>query len=126
MRALILRWAVILIAVFLVAWGLPQTGIFGDTQFVNYGNDWVTLAIFAAVLALLNTFIKPILQILSIPLTCLTFGLFTIVINVALFALAAWLVPSMQVAGFWGALVGAVAISVVGWGVNILTGEKIG
>ena len=126
MRALILRWAVILIAVFLVAWGLPQTGIFGDTQFVNYGNDWVTLAIFAAVLALLNTFIKPILQILSIPLTCLTFGLFTIVINVALFALAAWLVPSMQVAGFWGAVVGAVAISIVGWGVNLLTGEKIG
>lgn len=126
MRALILRWAVILIAVFLVAWGLPQTGIFGSTQFVNYGNDWVTLAIFAAVLALLNTFIKPILQLLSIPLTCLTFGLFTIVINVALFALAAWLVPSMQVAGFWGALVGAIAISVVGWGVNILTGEKIG
>jgi putative membrane protein len=126
LRALILRWAVILIAVFLVAWGLPQTGIFGNTQFVNYGNDWVTLAIFAAVLALLNTFIKPILQLLSIPLTCLTFGLFTIVINVALFALAAWLVPSMQVAGFWGALVGAVAISVVGWGVHLLTGEKIG
>ena len=126
MRALILRWAVILIAVFLVAWGLPQTGIFGSTQFVNYGNDWVTLAIFAAVLALLNTFIKPILQLLSIPLTCLTFGLFTIVINVALFALAAWLVPSMQVAGFWGMVVGAVAISVVGWGVHLLTGEKIG
>jgi len=125
-RALILRWAVILIAVFLVAWGLPQTGIFGSTQFVNYGNDWVTLAIFAAVLALLNTFIKPILQLLSIPLTCLTFGLFTIVINVALFALAAWLVPSMQVAGFWGMVVGAVAISVVGWGVHLLTGEKIG
>ncbi|MEP6774801.1 MAG: phage holin family protein [Chloroflexota bacterium] len=125
MRALVLRWAVILIAVFLVAWGLPQTGIFGSTQFVNYGNDWVTLAIFAAVLALLNTFIKPILQLLSIPLTCLTFGLFTIVINVALFALAAWLVPSIQVAGFWGAVVGAVAISVVGWGAHLLTGEKI-
>jgi putative membrane protein len=125
-RALILRWAVILIAVFLVAWGLPQTGIFGDTQFVNYGNDWVTLAIFAAVLALLNTFIKPILQILSIPLTCLTFGLFTIVINVALFALAAWLVPCIQVAGLCGMVVGAVAISIVGWGVHLLTGEKMG
>jgi putative membrane protein len=117
---------VILIAVFLVAWWLPQTGIFGDTQFVNYGNDWVTLAIFAAVLALLNTFVKPILKVLSIPLTCLTFGLFTIVINVALFALAAWLVPSFSVAGFWGALVGAVAISVVGWVMHLLTGEKIG
>ncbi len=125
MRALILRWAVILIAVFLVAWGLPQTGIFGNTQFVNYGNDWVTLAIFAAVLALLNTFIKPVLKVLAIPLTCMTFGLFTIIINVALFALAAWLVPSMQVAGFWGMVVGAVAISVVGWGVHLLTGEKI-
>lgn len=125
MRALILRWAVILIAVFLVAWGLPQTGIFGDTKFVDYGSDWVTLAIFAAVLALLNTFIKPILQILSIPLTCLTFGLFTIIINTALFALAAWFVPSFHVTGFWGALVGAVAISIVGWGVHIFTGEKI-
>jgi putative membrane protein len=125
-RALIVRWAVILIAVFLVAWGLPQTGIFGNTQFVTYGNDWVTLAIFAAVLALLNTFIKPVLKVLAIPLTCMTFGLFTIVINVALFALAAWLVPSFQVAGFWGALVGAVAISLVGWGVHLLTGEKIG
>jgi putative membrane protein len=52
--------------------------------------------------------------------------LFTIIINTAMFALAAWLVPSFNVAGFWGALVGAVAISIVGWAVHILTGEKIG
>jgi putative membrane protein len=125
MRTFVLRWAVIVIAVFLVAWGLPQLGLFGNTQFVDYGNDWVTLAIFSAILALLNTFVRPILVVLSIPFTCLTAGLFLIVINMALFALAAWLVPSFSVAGFWGVLVGALAVSVVGIGVNVLTGEKL-
>ncbi|MEO5953549.1 MAG: phage holin family protein [Chloroflexia bacterium] len=125
MRTFILRWAVIVIAVFLVAWGLPQLGIFGNTQLINYNNDWVTLAIFSGVLALLNTFVRPILVILSIPFTCLTMGLFLLVINTALFALAAWLVPSFSVAGFWAALVGAIAISLVGMGIHILTGEKI-
>jgi putative membrane protein len=125
LRTFILRWAVIVIAVFLVAWGLPQLEIFGGTQLINYNDDWVTLAIFSGVLALLNTFVKPILVVLSIPFTCLTMGLFLIVINTALFALAAWLVPSFQVAGFWAALVGAIAISLVGMAVNLVTGEKL-
>jgi putative membrane protein len=125
LKTFILRWAVIVIAVLLVTWGLPQLGIFGNAQLVNYGNDWVTLAIFSGVLALLNTFVKPILVILSIPFTCLTMGLFTIVINTALFALASWLVPSFSVGGFWGALVGAIAVSIVGMAVNMLTGEKM-
>lgn len=125
MRSFILRWAVIVIAVFLVSWGLPQIGIFGNNQLVSFGDNWVTLAIFSGILALLNTFVRPILVILSIPLTCLTFGLFIIIINTAMFALAAWLVPSFSVAGFWGALVGAIAISIVGFGAHLLTGEKI-
>jgi putative membrane protein len=123
MRTLLLRWAVIVIAVFLVAWGLPQLNLFGDKTFVSY-NDWVTLAIFAAVLALLNTFVKPILAFISIPFTCLTGGLFLIVINTALFYLASILVPDIYVSGFWGALVGAVAISIVGMGVGLITGER--
>ena len=125
MKTFILRWAVIVIAVFLVAWGLPQLEIFSGTQFVDYGDDWVTLAIFSGILALLNTFVRPILVFLSIPFTCLTMGLFLIVINMALFALAAWLVPSFSVAGFWGVLVGAIAISLVGMAVNAVTGEKL-
>lgn len=120
MRTLLLRWAVIVIAVFLVAWGLPQTGLV-DTSLVSY-TDWVTLAIFAAVLALLNTFVRPILAFLSFPITCLTAGLFGLVINVAMFALAAWLVPGMTVQGFWGALVGALAVTIVGVVINMVTG----
>jgi putative membrane protein len=123
-RILLLRWAVIIIAVFLVAWGLPRIGLFGDKVFVSYNDSWGTLAIFAAVLALLNTFVRPILAFISIPFTCLTFGLFLIVINTAMFALAAILVPNISVAGFWGALVGAIAVSLVGVFVNMLTGER--
>lgn len=114
----------IVIAVFLVAWGLPQLGLFGDKSFISYGNNWVTLLIFAAVLALLNTFVRPILVFLSIPITCLTAGLFIIIINTAMFALAAVLVPGFHVSDFWGALIGAIAVSVVGIVAHLLTGEK--
>jgi putative membrane protein len=123
-KILLLRWAVIIIAVFLVAWGLPQTNLFGDKVFVSYNDSWGTLAIFAAVLALLNTFVRPILAFVSIPFTCLTFGLFLIVINTAMFALAAWLVPNISVSGLGGALVGAIAVSLVGVAVHMLTGER--
>ena len=119
MRTLILRWAVIVIAVFLVAWGLPQTG-FVDEPLISY-NDWATLAIFGAVLALLNTFVRPILVFLSIPFTCMTAGLFIIVINTALFALAGMLVPGFAVSGIGGAIVGAIAVSVVGIASNFIT-----
>ena len=118
MRTLLLRWAVIVIAIFLVAWGLPQVGITTE-PLISY-NDWVSLAIFAAVLALLNTFVKPILLFLSIPITCLTMGLFVLVINTALFALAAQLVHGVNVSGFWGAFIGAIAVSVVGVVLNLV------
>jgi putative membrane protein len=121
LRTLLIRWAVIVIAVFLVAWGLPQTGLVKE-PLIRY-DDWVTLAIFAAVLALLNTFVRPILLFLSIPFTCLTLGLFVLVINTAMFALAAALVPGFSVSGFWGAFIGALAVSVVGIAINMLTSE---
>src|SRR5207237_8024902 len=86
--------------------------------------DWVTLAIFAAVLALLNTFIRPILVFLSIPFTCMTAGLFVIVINAALFAIAAAIVPGFYGANFWGPVVGALAVSEggLGWDFNTQAG----
>jgi putative membrane protein len=117
-RTLLLRWAVIVIAIFLVAWGLPRVGITTE-PLISY-DDWISLAIFAAVLALLNTFVRPILLFLSLPVTCLTLGLFVLVINTALFALAAQLVHGVNVSGFWGAFVGALAVSIVGVAVNLI------
>ena len=124
MGTLLVRWIVIMIAVFLVAWGLPQLGF---ESFVSYGDDWVTLAIFSAVLALLNTFIRPILALISAPITCLTIGLFALVINTIMFALAAYLTTQFlnrpfEVSGFWGAFIGALAVTVVGVAANFITG----
>ena len=86
MRTLLVRFLVIVVAVFLVSWGLPK--LFNMEPPIKY-DDWGTLLIFSAILALLNTFIRPILKLLALPITCLTLGLFGIFINVVMFFLAA-------------------------------------
>ncbi len=83
--------------------------IFRD-RFVTYQSKEAVL-IFGLILGVLSAFVKPILKVIALPLTCLTFGMFTLVINAALFGAAAWLTPGMQVST-WGALIGAVVASV--------------
>jgi putative membrane protein len=58
----------------------------------------------------INAFIKPIVQIISIPISCLTFGLFALVINAVLFKLGAAITPGLEV-GWWGAFIGAILVS---------------
>lgn len=68
----------------------------------------------AAVFGVLNALLGPIFQILALPITILTFGLFAIVVNAILFALAAWLVSGFRLLwGFWSALLGAIALGFV-------------
>jgi putative membrane protein len=83
--------------------------IFGD-RFVTYDNETAVL-IFGVLLGLLTAFVKPALQIISLPITCLTFGLFALVINAVLFGVAAAIAPGLDVT-MWGALVGAIFASV--------------
>jgi len=71
--------------------------------------------ILAVVLGALNLFIRPILVVLTLPITILTLGLFTLVINAILVMLAAYLVPGFGVAGFWSALAFAVVLVVINW-----------
>jgi putative membrane protein len=77
--------------------------------------DWKAAAIAALVLGLVNTLIKPILVLLTLPVTILTLGLFLLVINALLFWGVAQLVEGFQVSGFWAALLGALLYSVIGW-----------
>lgn len=67
----------------------------------------------AAVLGLVNTFIKPILVLLSLPVTVLTLGLFLLVINAALIMLVSKIVPGFHVDGFWWAMLFSVIITVI-------------
>jgi putative membrane protein len=81
--------------------------------------SWGALAIAAVVLAIVNAIIRPILVILTLPITVLTLGLFYLVVNGAAFALAAALVPGFQVASWWAAILGALLTSVVSWFLGI-------
>jgi putative membrane protein len=73
----------------------------------------LTGVIVAAVLAALNSILKPLLVILTIPITLFTFGLFLLVINASMILLASKLVPGFRVDGFWTALFFSIILSLV-------------
>mgnify|MGYP005846782451 CR=1 FL=1 len=66
------------------------------------------------VLGLLNAFVRPVFIFFGFPLTLLTLGAFLIVINAAIFGLAAWIVEGVRLRwGIWSALLGAIALSLI-------------
>ena len=75
--------------------------------------SFVTALVLAIVLGLLNIFVKPILVILTLPITIFTFGLFLFVINALIILLAARFVNGFQVDGFWWALLFSLLLSVL-------------
>jgi putative membrane protein len=80
---------------------------------VHINDDIKTVIIVALVLALLNTFIKPILLVLTIPITILTLGLFLLVINALMVLLADKLIAGMSVDGWISALLFSLIVSIV-------------
>lgn len=83
-----------------------------------------TLFLAALVFGLVNTFIKPVAQLLALPVTILTLGLFALVVNALLLWLTAALVPGFTIAGFWAALLGAIIVSLVGAFLGGIADEK--
>lgn len=77
------------------------------------GNSFVTAVLVAAVLAFLNAVVKPIMIILTIPVTIFSFGLFLLVINALIILLASRLVDGFHVDGFWWALLFSFILSLV-------------
>lgn len=92
-----------------------------------FGPNWIKVGIVALVFALVNTYVKPIVKVLSFPITLLTLGLFSLVVNAAMFLLVAWIAKSgfdipFTVGGFpptlgseaiVAALLGSVVVSLV-------------
>lgn len=71
-----------------------------------------TVLIFGLVLGLLNAFLMPVLKAITLPLNCMTFGLFAFVLNAGVFALATYIVPGIE-ANIWGVAVGAILSTVI-------------
>jgi len=97
-------------------------GSISEQRLVAYESR-TAVFVFALVLGLINATIRPVLRILTLPLTCLTFGLFALVLNAALFGLAAWLTPGMTVTT-WGAVLGAIIASVAGGAIFSVLDER--
>jgi putative membrane protein len=73
----------------------------------------VTALIAAAVLGLVNAVVKPLMHLISLPITIITLGLFSLVINALSLMLAAWLVPGFSISGFWTAFFAAILLSLL-------------
>src|SRR5215217_2817146 len=99
----IIKVLITAVAAYFAAWILPGVEI----------ADVRTTIIVALVLALLNTFIKPILVLLTIPITIVTLGLFLLVINALMVKWAASLVNGFQVDGWWSARLVSLIVTVV-------------
>jgi len=115
MNVLFLRWLTLTLAVIVTAYlvdGIRISGFF-------------SAALAAAALATLNTFLRPILLVLTLPLNVLTLGLFTFVINAVLLKMAAMVIPGFDVIGFWPAVWGSLLISVVAGLLNAFIGERM-
>ena len=84
----------------------------------------ITLLVVAAIFALVNVVVRPIVQLLSLPLYILTLGLFTFVVNALMLLLTSWIADLLDVPfsvdGFWSAVLGGLIISFVSWLLNLL------
>jgi putative membrane protein len=85
-----------------------------------HADTWVAILIGGLVLGIANAVIKPILMVLSCPLVILTLGLFTLIINGAIFYWVLNLVPGFYVPGFWAAFWGAIAMSIISWVASLM------
>ena len=102
----IIRLLINMVAILIIAYFLPK---------LIQVENWVAALVAAFVLGVVNTFIRPLLVVLTLPLTVVTFGIFLLVINGLLLWLVSAIVRGFYVNGFLGALIGAILISIVSW-----------
>ena len=103
------------VAIILAAYVLPGLHVSGPLPALVAG----------VILGFVNAIVRPILFVLTLPLTLVTLALFIFVLNAICFALTAWLVPGFSVDGFGWALLGALLVSVVSWILNgLVVGKK--
>jgi putative membrane protein len=101
----LMHWAIVAASLWVAAYLIPGVHV----------SSVSALLIAALVLGLVNALVRPILTILTLPITILTLGLFYLVVNGVAFALAASLVPGFELAGFGSAILGALLVSLVSW-----------
>ena len=109
---------------FLQQWLICTLAVLVATQIVRgiHCDVWQSLLAATLLLGILNTFVRPLLTLLSLPLVIITLGLFRVIINAVLLLLVSTIVPQFRVESFGAAFWGALVISLVTLLLNTLTG----
>jgi len=115
MKSILIAWFIAGCSLAAAAWVFDGITVTGATR----QDRAITLLVVAAIFGLVNSFVRPVVKLLSLPLYLLTLGLFFLVVNALMLLLTSWISDqggvSFHVDGFWTALWGAVVISLVSW-----------
>ena len=105
----IIRFLVSTIAILITAYILPGVHL----------NGIITALVLAVVLGVINIFLRPVIIFLTLPISVMTLGLFTLFINGALVMLASYIVPGFTVANFWWALLFSIVVTLINYVLQI-------
>ena len=112
--ATLLRLILFVLAILFIAWLLPGISVSG----------FLSALILVVIIALINAFLRPLIDFLTMPVNFLTLGLCSLVINALLFMLAGFLAPGVEVLNFWWALFASLILSILGSGIDAFTNKK--
>lgn len=105
---ILVRWICFALALIFTAWIIPGIEV---SNFLS--------AMFACIIiALVNTFIKPVLEVITLPINIVTIGLFSLILNALMLMLAGWIAPGLEVDGFMSALLGSIVLSLLSIGIS--------
>jgi len=110
----LIHFLVSAVAILITAYVLPGVHVDGI----------LTAFILAVILGVINTFIRPVLVMLTLPLSIVTLGLFVLVINALLVMLASYIVPGFAVAGFWYAFLFGIVLAAVSYVLQVFEREN--
>ncbi len=120
---LFIHWLIIVISLYVATIILPD-----NLMSVQGSDAWLAFTVMAAVLGLVNIFIRPILKFLSCGLIVITLGLFTLVINAFLLWFSSWICQLMGIGFYvqfpWGAFLGSIIVSIVSFVFNLFIRDK--
>ncbi len=102
------------VSVFVVAWFMSSVTI----------DPWYVAIIVAVVLGLINSFIRPLVKLVTLPINFITLGLFSLVVNALMVLLCDYLVAGFETTGFISALLFSIILAVVSWAINTLFGDE--
>ena len=98
-----IKWVLFALLIMFIAWIVPGITITG----------FLSALFVVIILSLVNTFIRPLINLISLPLNVITLGIFSLIINALLFLLVAKFSPGFQIDGFWSGFWGAIILSVL-------------